>query len=128
VNGDVVAQVSDADYASGETGFYVETLDETLAHIHYDVLTIRELEAEAIVAAPTETPEPTAAATETPTSEPEPTEPAEPAATAVSDTLPTQEPTPEPSPTPSPTPTEEVLPTCLRRRPPPLRRRLPGWC
>ncbi len=112
VNDEVVAQVSDSDYASGETGFYVETFDETLAHIHYDALTIRELEAEAIVAAPTEAPAPTAvAATETPTSEPEPTEPAEPTATAVSDTLPTQEATAEASPTPSATPTEELLPT-----------------
>jgi mannan endo-1,4-beta-mannosidase len=42
VNGQVVTQVSDADYAQGNVGFYVETLDETLAHIHYDALTIRE--------------------------------------------------------------------------------------
>jgi hypothetical protein len=41
INGESVAEVSDADYSSGEVGFYVETFDETLAHIHYDSLTIR---------------------------------------------------------------------------------------
>jgi hypothetical protein len=39
-----VTQVNDPDYTSGEVGFVVETLDESLAHIHYDSLTIRESE------------------------------------------------------------------------------------
>jgi formylglycine-generating enzyme required for sulfatase activity/tRNA A-37 threonylcarbamoyl transferase component Bud32 len=45
INDQIVAQVNDPDYASGEVGFIVETLDETLVHIHYASLTIRELEA-----------------------------------------------------------------------------------
>ena len=45
INGQAVASVNDADYANGEVGFYVETLDETLAHVHYDSLTIWEAEA-----------------------------------------------------------------------------------
>jgi formylglycine-generating enzyme required for sulfatase activity/tRNA A-37 threonylcarbamoyl transferase component Bud32 len=44
INDQAVTQVNDPDYASGEVGFVVETLDESLAHIHYDSLTIRELE------------------------------------------------------------------------------------
>jgi serine/threonine-protein kinase len=41
INGESVAEVNDSDYASGEVGFFVETLDETLAHVHFDTLTIR---------------------------------------------------------------------------------------
>jgi hypothetical protein len=41
VNGHAVAHVSDADYASGDVGFVVETLDESLVHIHYDQLLIQ---------------------------------------------------------------------------------------
>ncbi len=48
INGQQVTRVSDPDYASGEVGFFVEMFDETLAHIHYDALVIRELEADAI--------------------------------------------------------------------------------
>jgi hypothetical protein len=44
LNGHPVAQVSDADYASGEVGFYVETFDESMTHIHYDKLIVREVE------------------------------------------------------------------------------------
>jgi len=44
LNDEVVAQVSDAAYASGEIGFYVETFDATNAHIHFDHLVIRTLE------------------------------------------------------------------------------------
>lgn len=44
INGQPVAEVTDADYSSGEVGFFVETFDETLAHIHYDSLTIRTVE------------------------------------------------------------------------------------
>jgi formylglycine-generating enzyme required for sulfatase activity len=44
INGQMVAEVSDADYASGDAGFFVETFDESLAHVHYDSLTIQEIE------------------------------------------------------------------------------------
>jgi formylglycine-generating enzyme required for sulfatase activity len=44
INDQVVAQVNDSDYAKGQVGFFVENFDETLAHIHYDTLTIREAE------------------------------------------------------------------------------------
>ena len=44
IDGQPVTQVSDSDYASGEVGFYLETFDETMAHVHYDKLTIREVE------------------------------------------------------------------------------------
>jgi formylglycine-generating enzyme required for sulfatase activity len=41
INDQIVAEVSDADYAAGGVGFIVETFDETLAHVHYDALEIR---------------------------------------------------------------------------------------
>jgi formylglycine-generating enzyme required for sulfatase activity len=44
INDQVVAQVSDPDYASGDVGFIVETFDESLAHIHYGSLTIQARE------------------------------------------------------------------------------------
>ena len=44
VNGGSVAKVSDGDYANGEVGFYAETFDETLAHVHYEAMVIREVE------------------------------------------------------------------------------------
>src|SRR5215216_2683239 len=44
LNDEVVGQVTDADYATGEVGFYVETFDATNAHIHFDNLVIRKLE------------------------------------------------------------------------------------
>ena len=40
INGQQVGQVSDASYASGEAGFYVETFDSPRVHIHYDTLAI----------------------------------------------------------------------------------------
>jgi hypothetical protein len=43
VNGQQVTQVHDADYASGQVGFFLENLDEILAHIHYDSLTIQAI-------------------------------------------------------------------------------------
>ena len=46
INDQIVTLVGDADYANGEVGFYVENFDESLAHIHYDMLTIREVEFE----------------------------------------------------------------------------------
>jgi hypothetical protein len=42
INGSIVARLSDADYTEGEIGFYVETLDESLVHVHYDTLTLRQ--------------------------------------------------------------------------------------
>ncbi|MGH2593344.1 MAG: formylglycine-generating enzyme family protein, partial [Anaerolineae bacterium] len=71
LNGEAVTQVSDSDYAGGEVGFIVETFDETLAHIHYDSLTIREVELVKVPLAPTATPEPTLTQTPTPIPVPE---------------------------------------------------------
>jgi len=70
INDEPIVQVSDPDYASGEIGFFVENFDETLTHIHYESLTVQEVEAEAIAQAPTGTPQPS---TPTPTAEPVPT-------------------------------------------------------
>jgi hypothetical protein len=42
INGRLVSQVKDADYVSGEVGFFVQTFDSPRAHIHYDSLVIRE--------------------------------------------------------------------------------------
>jgi hypothetical protein len=42
INGQTVTQVNDPDYANGDVGFIVETFDESLAHIHYDSLTIEQ--------------------------------------------------------------------------------------
>jgi hypothetical protein len=67
-----VGQVSDADYATGDVGFVVETLDEPLVHVHYDALTIRvpqgvpTAELTATVAAATPLPAPTTPPTATP--------------------------------------------------------------
>lgn len=44
INGRLIAQVTDADYASGEVGFYVETFDSPNTHIHFDTLTIRDVQ------------------------------------------------------------------------------------
>ena len=38
------ARLSDADYASGEIGFYVQTFDVPTAHVHFDELTISNFE------------------------------------------------------------------------------------
>jgi formylglycine-generating enzyme required for sulfatase activity len=53
--------VSDGEYPDGQVGFYVETFDETLAHLHYDSLIVREVKASTFEAlatpvAPTPTP------------------------------------------------------------------------
>jgi hypothetical protein len=45
INDQLVAQMSDTDYASGEVGFYVQTFDSTQVHIHFDELTIWNFEA-----------------------------------------------------------------------------------
>ena len=44
INDEVVSQVSDSDYASGEIGFYVESFDSADTHIHFDNLVIRKLD------------------------------------------------------------------------------------
>jgi formylglycine-generating enzyme required for sulfatase activity len=61
INDEVVGQVSDGEYPDGQVGFYVETFDETLAHLHYDSLIVREVKASTFEAlatpvAPTPTP------------------------------------------------------------------------
>ena len=43
INDKVVGQVTDADYASGEVGFFVQSLDVTAVHIHFDELTVKPL-------------------------------------------------------------------------------------
>jgi hypothetical protein len=45
INDQVVGQVVDSDYASGEVGLYVQTFDSANAHVHFDELTIRNFEA-----------------------------------------------------------------------------------
>jgi hypothetical protein len=44
INDKLVGQVSDAEYTGGEIGFYVESFDSPQTHIHFDQLTIRDLE------------------------------------------------------------------------------------
>ena len=44
INGQLVGQVSDAEYTGGEIGFYVESFDSANTHIHFDKLTIRDVE------------------------------------------------------------------------------------
>ncbi|MFQ6026157.1 MAG: hypothetical protein ACE5Q6_01430, partial [Dehalococcoidia bacterium] len=45
INGNIVSQINDPDYGSGEVGFFVETYDGPRAHIHYDWLIIQNVEA-----------------------------------------------------------------------------------
>ncbi|HRV91256.1 MAG TPA: SUMF1/EgtB/PvdO family nonheme iron enzyme [Anaerolineae bacterium] len=79
INDEPMIRIQDDAYDSGEIGFFLETFDETLAHIHYDTLTVRKVDPAAIEAVPlttaeaedtlpTETTEPTVeiAATEAP--------------------------------------------------------------
>ena len=44
INDQLVSQVTDADYATGEIGFYVQTFDAATVHIHFDELTISNFE------------------------------------------------------------------------------------
>jgi hypothetical protein len=44
INGRLVGQVSDLDYASGEIGFFVQSIDSPQTHIHFDDLTIWDFE------------------------------------------------------------------------------------
>jgi hypothetical protein len=43
INNQLIAQITDADYASGEIGFFVESFDSTATHIHFDKFLIRDL-------------------------------------------------------------------------------------
>jgi len=44
INDQLVGEVSDADYATGEIGFYVESFDSPNTHIHFDRLRVRDFE------------------------------------------------------------------------------------
>ena len=103
INGQPVTQVSDADYANGAIGFFVETFDETLAHIHYDELTIRQVEFE-----PEAVPTPEATALSTTSISDAIT-----ATTSISSTV-----TPIPL-TPTPEPASEIEPTATPEPPTP---------
>jgi formylglycine-generating enzyme required for sulfatase activity len=112
INGQPVTQVNDAAYSSGEVGFFVETFDETLAHIHYDELIIREVEFEPVALA---VPEVTLTAEITPTLEATPTTSVSDAITATAPISPTA--TTPPSPTSEPT--LEIEPTATAEPPTP---------
>ncbi len=58
INGQPVIQVTDADYPAGEVGFFVENLDETVSHIHYESLTVKTVNPEKQLQAPAPTPAP----------------------------------------------------------------------
>jgi len=45
INDHRVGEATDADYLTGEVGFYVETIDSANVHIHFDDLDIRKVEA-----------------------------------------------------------------------------------
>jgi hypothetical protein len=45
INNHLLGQVTDAGYATGEIGFYVEAFDSPATHIHFNNLTIRNFEA-----------------------------------------------------------------------------------
>jgi len=45
INDKLIDFVNDTDYAKGETGFYVETIDSPRVHAHFDQITIRDVEA-----------------------------------------------------------------------------------
>jgi formylglycine-generating enzyme required for sulfatase activity len=70
INDEPIIQVSDSDYSKGEVGFYAENFDETLTHVHFESLLIREADEAPLALAPTVTPEPPPA---TPTPGPDPT-------------------------------------------------------
>ena len=48
INGNLVGEVSDSDYASGEVGFYVESFDSPNTHIHFDHLSVRTVQVSVI--------------------------------------------------------------------------------
>jgi formylglycine-generating enzyme required for sulfatase activity len=97
INGRIVTTLTDGSYSNGHSGFYVETFDETRAHVHYDTFSVLKLGDLIVqeVAAQEDTPAPTAtvevSATETAVATIEPTATAEPTATPA----PTEIPVPE---------------------------------
>ncbi|WP_420627580.1 SUMF1/EgtB/PvdO family nonheme iron enzyme [Candidatus Leptofilum sp.] len=113
VNGRILTTFTDSSYPNGDFGFYVETVDETRAHVHYDNLTILELgdallqdEEEAVAAEPTaEENDPATDATEV---APEPTATTEIGATGQPEATP--EPTATLIPSSTPEPTEVAVP------------------
>ncbi len=42
INDQLVGQVTDADYASGEVGFFVQTFDATNVHVHFDSIAVSD--------------------------------------------------------------------------------------
>jgi hypothetical protein len=42
INSRLVSRAKDAEYVSGEVGFFVQTFDSPQAHLHYDSLVIQE--------------------------------------------------------------------------------------
>jgi hypothetical protein len=44
INDRLIEQINDADYSSGEIGFYVESFDSQNTHIHFDNLVVRKYE------------------------------------------------------------------------------------
>jgi len=49
INDRLVGEVSDPDYAKGEVGLYVQTFDIPHVHVHFDSLTIRNVEAPQLI-------------------------------------------------------------------------------
>jgi hypothetical protein len=45
INDQLVSQITDADYAVGEVGLFVQSFDSVNTHVHFDELTIRTFEA-----------------------------------------------------------------------------------
>jgi hypothetical protein len=71
VNGQGLATLVDADYAAGDMGYMLETLDREQVHVDVDLLVVRRFDAASVPAAPTVVPippttTPTPTATETP--------------------------------------------------------------
>lgn len=106
VDGRIVSTLTDSSYSSGDFGFYVETLDESRAHVHFDSLSVLKIgdtltqeTGELADVEPTEAasedvaPDPTATAETI-----EPTETAEPEPTATTEPIQTPEPTQNPVP------------------------------
>ncbi len=91
INGELITQLTDSSYSNGEIGFFVQTLDEERAHVHYDDFLAQKIPAlpETAVAQIPPTTVPETAVTPEPTEEtaidiPEPTpEPTAEEATAV---------------------------------------------
>jgi SH3 domain-containing protein len=45
INDQLIGQVTDSDYASGEVGFFVQTFDATNVHVHYDSIAVKDFTA-----------------------------------------------------------------------------------